>query len=84
MSDIRIDDYTLKKLKVKFDNWDFAIPEIQRQYVWNKPRVCKLMDSIFRGYSYRLMQLYMWKNGVYLQREEHYGEFQLACPDAFI
>jgi hypothetical protein len=50
MSEIRIDAYTLKKLKAKFENCDFAIPEIQRQYVWNKPRVCKLMDSILRNY----------------------------------
>lgn len=50
MSGIRIDDYRLRRLKKKFENRDFAIPEIQRQYVWNKPRVCKLMDSIFRGY----------------------------------
>lgn len=50
MSEIRIDTYSLRQLKEKFEYREFAIPEIQRQYVWNKPRVCKLMDSIFRGY----------------------------------
>lgn len=50
MGKISIDDYKLKQLKEKFENCDFAIPEIQRQYVWNKPRVCNLMDSIFRNY----------------------------------
>lgn len=50
MSTIRIDSYTLRQLKTKFDNCDFAIPDIQRQYVWNKQRVCNLMDSIYRNY----------------------------------
>jgi len=50
MSKIRIDDYTLRQLKTKFENREFAIPEIQRQFVWNKPRVCNLMDSIYRDY----------------------------------
>ena len=50
MSKINIEECSLKKLKDKFENRTFAIPEIQRQYVWNKPRICSLMDSIFKNY----------------------------------
>jgi hypothetical protein len=50
MNNISIDTLSLRKLKEKFENREFAIPEIQRQYVWNKPRVCKLMDSILKNY----------------------------------
>ena len=50
MNKIRINDHSLRQLKAKFVNCEFAIPEIQRQYVWNKPRVCNLMDSIFKNY----------------------------------
>ena len=50
MSNIRIQDYTLRQLMAKFQEREFAIPEIQRQFVWQKPRICKLMDSIFRNY----------------------------------
>ncbi len=50
MGKIRIDDYTLRQLKTKFENREFAIPEIQRQFVWNKSRICNLMDSIYRDY----------------------------------
>lgn len=50
MSKINIEDYSLRELKGKFENRDFAIPEIQRQYVWNNPRICNLMDSIFHNY----------------------------------
>lgn len=47
---ISIKKYNLRQLKRKFDNRDFAIPEIQRQYVWKKPQVLKLLDSIFNNY----------------------------------
>jgi hypothetical protein len=50
MSKISIDYFSLRQLKTKFENCEFAIPEIQRQYVWNKPRVCNLMDSILKKY----------------------------------
>lgn len=47
---ISIKSYLLRDLKVKFQNRDFAIPEIQRQYVWKRKQVLQLMDSIFRRY----------------------------------
>ena len=47
---LEIKKYSLKQLKHKFENRDFAVPEIQRQYVWKKPQILKLMDSIFRNY----------------------------------
>jgi len=47
---IKIESYSLRQLKRKFDYREFAIPEIQRQYVWNKPRIANLMDSIFHNY----------------------------------
>lgn len=50
MSKINVDNFSLRQLKTKFENHEFAIPEIQRQYVWNKPRVCNLMDSIYKNY----------------------------------
>ncbi|NLU96286.1 DUF262 domain-containing protein [Chitinophaga sp. Ak27] len=50
MTDFAIKTYSLRTLKRKFDSKVFAIPEIQRSYVWNKDSICKLMDSIFRNY----------------------------------
>lgn len=47
---ISIKQYNIRQLKTKFENRDFAIPEIQRQYVWKRPQIIKLMDSIFRNY----------------------------------
>jgi hypothetical protein len=50
MSKINVIPLSLRQLKAKFEECEFAIPEIQRQFVWQKPRICKLMDSIFRDY----------------------------------
>lgn len=47
---IKIESYSIRQLRKKFEFREFAIPEIQRQYVWNKPRICNLMDSIFKNY----------------------------------
>lgn len=47
---IKIDKFSIKQLKQKFENRQFAIPEIQRQFVWNKNKVINLMDSIYKHY----------------------------------
>ena len=61
MGKINIDTSSLRQLKKRFENRDFAIPEIQRQYVWNKQRVCKLMDSIFHHYPIGICLLWTAK-----------------------
>jgi hypothetical protein len=50
MSDFYIQEFDLKKLRKKFDERVFAIPQIQRSYVWKKDGICKLMDSIFNNF----------------------------------
>jgi hypothetical protein len=47
---MKIAKYNLRKLKSQFEKNVFAIPEIQRQYVWNKRQVLGLMDSILNHY----------------------------------
>ena len=50
MARTSIENLSLRQLKNKFECRDFAIPEIQRQYVWNKKQIASLMDSIFQNY----------------------------------
>lgn len=47
--------FTSKSLSVHqlfdwFDDCRFAVPEIQREFVWNTRQVCSLLDSIYKGY----------------------------------
>ncbi len=50
MGTITIRKLSLRKISNKFEKREFAIPEIQRQYVWNKSRICNLLDSIYNQY----------------------------------
>ena len=47
---IRHQSLKIGKLKSNFKNHIYAIPDIQRNYVWDKKRVLALADSIVRGY----------------------------------
>lgn len=50
MSDFYIQGYNLRDLRKKFNERVFAIPQIQRSYVWKKENICRLMDSILNNY----------------------------------
>ncbi|RYG32034.1 MAG: DUF262 domain-containing protein [Burkholderiales bacterium] len=47
---VAIERYTLGKLRTLFAQRILAVPEIQREFVWNPRKVCMLLDSLFRGY----------------------------------
>ncbi|MEO7699620.1 MAG: DUF262 domain-containing protein [Opitutus sp.] len=44
-----------------FDHQCLAVPEIQREFVWNAQRACALLDSIYKGYP--VGTLMVWKTG---------------------
>ena len=37
-------------IKELIDDYNLILPDIQREFVWNEDRICKLFDSILRGY----------------------------------
>jgi hypothetical protein len=49
MSKIKLQTLSLTRLKSNFENGVFAVPHIQRQFVWKKHQVTDLVDSIYRG-----------------------------------
>jgi hypothetical protein len=40
---------TIEKLYRELDDGRFAVPKLQRAFVWNGPKAAKLLDSIWRG-----------------------------------
>lgn len=48
---ITVKELNLKELKKYFEKGLLAIPELQRNYVWNAQRLRDLADSIYKGYS---------------------------------
>ena len=41
--------YTIKNLIKKFDGGVFAVPEMQREYVWNAKKACTLVVPFSRS-----------------------------------
>lgn len=50
MSKISSVTISFSKLKRNFEDCIYAIPQLQRNYVWDKKRVCMLFDSIYNNY----------------------------------
>lgn len=50
MNKIYSKNFSFSTLKSNFDDCIYAIPQLQRNYVWDKNRVCLLLDSIYNHY----------------------------------
>lgn len=50
MKEIYNKSHTIKGLMRLFDRRILAVPEIQREFVWNAKKACALVDSIYRNY----------------------------------
>jgi len=50
MTFVSIKDCSVRTLFAWFDERRLAIPEIQREFVWNAQRACALLDSMMKGY----------------------------------
>src|SRR5947209_16213103 len=48
MNDIRIKMLTIRSLHQLLGRQVFAVPQLQREFVWNGKRAAKLLDSIYR------------------------------------
>jgi hypothetical protein len=42
--------FSLRALRRKLERGIFAVPQLQREFVWTKQKACLLLDSIFKGY----------------------------------
>lgn len=69
---------SVRQLFVWFDECRFAVPEIQREFVWNAQRACALLDSIYKGYPVGTAMV--WKTG---KANTHLLRHQLHILPAF-
>ena len=59
MDKISVDSIPLKRLKTLIERGVFAIPELQREFVWNARKACDLIDSVYRKYP--IETILVWK-----------------------
>ena len=60
MSEPRLENTVIKirQLIVNYHDGRIVIPEFQREYVWNKSKAPKLIDSLYKGFP--ISSLLMW------------------------
>src|SRR5216684_4387911 len=51
--------WPLKKLHSRIERGVFAVPELQREFVWNARKACDLLDSICSNYP--IGTILIWK-----------------------
>jgi len=59
MDDIYVKTVTLRKLHGLIERGIFAVPELQREFVWNARKACDLLDSIYHNYP--IGTILIWK-----------------------
>ncbi len=53
--------WSLRKLRSRIERGIFAVPELQREFVWNARKACDLLDSIYSNYP--IGTILVWKTG---------------------
>lgn len=61
MPDFSVKSLSVRQLFTWFDEAKFAVPEIQREFVWNTARACAFIDSLYKGYPVGTAMV--WKAG---------------------
>jgi hypothetical protein len=59
MDDIYTQTIRLRNLRALIERGVFAVPELQREFVWNARKACQLLDSIYRNYP--IGTILVWK-----------------------
>ena len=59
MDRIYTQSISLSRLRLQIEKGVFAVPELQREFVWNANKVCDLLDSVYRNYP--IGTILIWK-----------------------
>ena len=59
MDRIYVKSIRLDRLRTIVESGIFAVPQLQREFVWNAKKACQLLDSIYRKYP--IGTLLVWK-----------------------
>ena len=78
MKKIYTKSYSLSQVRRLVDDGLFAVPELQREFVWTSRKACELLDSLYRNYP--IGTLLVWKTG---RRNENQLRSQLHILPQF-
>ena len=78
MKKIYTKSYNLSRVRSLVDDGLFAVPVLQREFVWTSRKACELLDSLYRNYP--IGTLLVWKTG---RRNENQLRSQLHILPQF-
>ena len=76
MRSISTDLITIRYLKRLFDRRIFAVPQLQREFVWNSRKVCDLLDSLY--YNYPIGNIMVWDSAK--EKEAEFRQDYISLP----
>lgn len=74
-------DLSIRELVSKIERGEIRLPEMQRQYVWQKTRVRDLLDSLYRGYPSGT--ILTWETDEYVATRDFAMEQETSASGAF-
>lgn len=72
MKPITTEILTLRRLRLKFESGIFALPELQREFVWSPPKARDLVDSLYHGYPIGVPTIWLTKRSNALELRVHH------------
>ena len=59
---------------------DILLPKFQRSFVWERPQIVSLLDSVARGYP--IGSVLLWQSRQELRSENRIADLEIALPEA--
>src|SRR3989344_7673703 len=77
---IKVDELKLSEIVNEFSRGKIRIPRFQRNYVWDRPRVVKLLNSIY--HEYPIGTFFFWEAPAeYIHLYRNIAELNIPDPD---
>ena len=78
---IKVDELKLSNIVDEFSQGKIRIPRFQRNYVWDRPRVVKLLNSIYREYP--IGTFFFWEAAPeYIHLYRNIPDLKIPDPDS--
>lgn len=79
MKSINVKLLPISKIKNHFDSRIFAVPQLQREFVWNSRKACDLLDSIYNNYP--IGNIMVWDSAKDKENEFRHDYISLPLYD---
>ncbi len=84
MGEVEPTSRSLGTLADELHDRKLGMPEIQRDFVWNRPQICKFLESVYRGYPFGTMLFWNTEDDVPMKDSPGTVQASSATASEFI